>query len=151
MNITRSLNLQVFVGSDWKNDLQSTCTTPSSTYSLSSSSTPPSTSNPYLIFATFSHITLVFVQSLFQPSLSQFRHIHILTTLSTSPWATSNPYPTSISIHASSLTHPSSKIQFLKHRVEISEHRVEVPEHPVEPLQTSCRSSRMRFLDSQTL
>jgi len=105
------------------------------------------------------------VQSLFQPSLSQFSHLHLLTTPSTSFWATSDPYPTSISIHASYLTHPSSKIQFLKHLVEIPEHPVEIPEHPVEipehpveipehpiePLQISFRSSRMRFLDSQTL
>ena len=106
-----------------------------------------------ILASRFPHcsLTLVFVQSLFQPSLSQFSHLHLLTTPSTSPCATSDPYPTSISIPASSLTHPSSKIQFLKHPIEISEHPVEIPEHPLEPLQTSCRSSRTRFLDSQTL
>ena len=136
-----------------KNNLQSTYHTFPSTRTPSNLPAPPSTSDPCLTIATLPHFDLISIFSCnialplleqVQPSSpllsSTHQNLDLLTPLSN----LHTPFFTFL--HPSTLQNPISE-----HPVENYRHPVEIPEHPVEPLQTSCRSSRMRFLDSQTL
>ena len=136
-----------------KNNLQSAYHTSPSTHTPSNLPASSSISDPCLTFATFPHVDLLSILlcsialsllEQIQPSLSLLSSIHqnldLLTPLSHLHTHSFIFLPPSI------LQNPISE-----HPVENYRHPVEIPEHPVEPLQTSCRSSQKRFLDSQTL